>query len=150
MIDMNRENLGLMIEAGYIFLGMQRFKEAREVFEGVCVMASDSDVPVIALGSVDFCERKFSQALRRYKKALKLNPESVFAEAYIGEALFFMGKQEEAIKQLKDVSRKDPKGAAGDFVRALLDAINKGYTPPMLSGHEEVRAYAKAKKEFKK
>lgn len=150
MIDMNRDNLGLMIEAGYIFLGMQRFKEAREVFEGVCVLVPDSDVPLIALGSVDFCERKFAQAQRRYKKALKINPDSIFAEAYIGEALFFMGKQAEAIKQLKDVSKKDPKGAAGDFVRALLDAIDKGYTPPMLSGHEEVREYVKAKKEHQK
>lgn len=145
-IEIDREYLGLMMEAGYIFLGMQRFKEARQVFEGLCVLAPESDIPYIALGSVDFCERKFAQAMRRYKKALKIDPQSIYAEAYIGEALFFMGKKEEAVNQFKSVSSRDPNGRAGDFARAFLEAIDKGFTPEMLSSHEEVREYARSKK----
>ncbi len=145
MTTLDRENLGLMMEAGYVYLGMQRFKEARDVFEGVTSMASDSEIPLIALGSVDFCQGKFTNAIRRYKKALKLDAESLYAKAYMGEALFFMGKKAEAVKQLEEVSKKDVSGRAGDFARALLDAINKGFTPQALSGVDELKAYVKKK-----
>ncbi len=145
MTTLDRESLGLMMEAGYVYLGMQRFKEARDVFEGVTSLAPESEIPLIALGSVDFCQGKFTNAIRRYKKAMKIDAESLYAKAYMGEALFFMGKKAEAVKQLEEVSKNDPKGRAGDFVRALLDAINKGFSPRALSGVDEIKAYVKKK-----
>ena len=150
MIDIDRSYLGLMMEAGYILLGMQRFKEAKEVFEGIMVMAPDSDIPIVALGSVEFCQGKFATAMKQYKIALKKNPESSYAQAYVGEALFFMGKKKEAIQELKKVSKIDRGGKAGDFSVALLDAINKGFDPNMLSGHEEIREYVDKKKKSHK
>lgn len=151
MTILERSYLGLMMEAGYVYLGMQRFKESRDVFEGVASLAPDSEIPLIALGTVDFCQGKFTNAIRRYKKALKIDPSSVYATAYMGEALFFMGKKAEAVKLLKDVVTKDRDGKAADFAKALLDAIDKGYTPQALSGVDEVKAYIKKKeKEGKK
>jgi len=143
MIAIERSNLGLMMEAGYIYLGMQRFKEARDVFEGVASLAGDSEIPLVALGSVDFCQGKFTNAIRHYKKAIKLNPDGLYAQAYMGEALFFMGKKGEAIRQLEEVHKKDASGKAGDFARALLDAINKGWTPQALSGVDEIKGVVK-------
>lgn len=150
MINIDRQHLGLMMEAGYILLGMQRFKDAQEVFDGVSVMAPDSDIPVVALGSVEFCQGKFGRAMKRYKSALKINPESIYAQAYMGEALFFMGKKKEAMDTLERVGKIDPSGRAGDFARALLDAIGKGFDPNMLSGHEEIRKYVDKKKKSRK
>ena len=150
MISIEGQHLGLMMEAGYILLGMQRYKNAKEVFEGLSVIAPDSDVPLVALGSVEFCMGKFAQAVKRYKSALKVDPESLYARAYMAEALFFMGKKDEAVKALKAVSKDDRNGRAGDFARALLDAIKKGFDPNMLSGHEEIREYEKKKKKSQK
>lgn len=149
MIPMEREYLAIMMEAGYVYLGMQRFKESRDVFEGVASLASDSEIPQIALGSVDFCQGKFTNAIKHYKKALKVDSMSLYALAYMGEALLFMGKKNEALKQLEEVSKADIKGRAGDFARALIDAVAKGYTPQQLSGVDEIKAYVK-KKEGKK
>lgn len=140
---MEREHLGLMMEAGYVYLGMQRFKEARDVFEGVASLAPESEIPLVAIGSVDFCQGKFTNAIRRYKKALKLNPQSTYAMAYMGEALFFMGKKSDAVKHLEEVSGIEPNGKAGDFARALLDAIKKGFSPQALSGVDEIKAHVK-------
>ncbi|MBI2974642.1 MAG: tetratricopeptide repeat protein [Deltaproteobacteria bacterium] len=145
MISIEREHLGLMMEAGYVYLGMQRFKEARDVFEGVTSLAPESEIPLVALGSVDFCQGKFTNAIRRYKKALKINPQSTYALAYMGEALFFMGKKAEAVKQLNEVNKLEPAGKASDFAKALLDAISKGFTPQTLSGVDEIKAYLKKK-----
>ena len=136
MINIDRKYLVVMMEAGYIYLGMQKFKEAYQVFEGVVALAPDSDIPLVALGGVDFCLGKFATAIKWYKKALKIDPKSIFAKVYIGEAQFFCGKKDDAVATLQEVSREDPTGGAGDFARALLDAIKQGFTPKMLAGFE--------------
>lgn len=143
MITIDREYLGLMMEAGYILLGMQRYNEAREVFDGIIPMATDSDIPLVAKGSVEFCEGHFEEALNCYKAALKLNKESLYARAYMGECYFFMGQQERAITYLKEVKAADPKDPAAEFAGALLDAITKGYTPGGLSGLDEMKDFEK-------
>ncbi|MBI2346574.1 MAG: tetratricopeptide repeat protein [Deltaproteobacteria bacterium] len=141
MVTIEREHLGLMMEAGYILVGMQRFKEAREVFEGLIAMAPESELPLVALASVDFCQGKFTEACRRYKKALQMNPTSMFAKAYLGEALFFMGKRTEAIAALKEATVGDTEGKAAAFAKALLDAVEQGFTPSMLAGVDDLKQY---------
>ena len=130
MIPMNREDLVILMEGGYLYLRMGRFEEAREVFEGIAVLAPENEIPLVALGSVYFAQMKYDQAVQVYKKALTVKPESAFARAYLGESLFFKGKRDEAMEELKKSSSLDPKGHSGDFARALLDAISKGYEPP--------------------
>ncbi len=141
MIAIHKEYLSLMLEAGYIYLGMQRFKEAKEVFEGVASLKPDSEIPWVALGGVSFCQGKLEEAIQTYKKALKLNPDSIYAKAYLGEALFFKGNKSEALKLLKEVDDSEPKSPVGNFSRALLDAIHKGFTPDALSQKKEVKEY---------
>ena len=131
MIDIPTEDLRLMLEGGYLYLAMQRFKEAKEVFEGVCVLAPESDVPLVALGNVYFVETKFDEAIKIYKKALDLVPASAFAKAYLGETLFFHNKKTEAKSVLEEASKMDPHGKSGDFARSLLELIEKGFNPQM-------------------
>lgn len=136
---MERKDLVVLIEAGYIYLGMQRFKEASEVFEGLCVLSPESEVPMVALGSVAFCQGDFSKAMTHYRKALTIDPKSLFAKVYLGEAMFFSGKRNEAMDLLVEVHDADPTGAAGGFAKALLDAIHHGFTPTLASkkkGHD--------------
>ena len=127
MIGISKEHLATMMEAGYIYIGMQRYKEAKELFEGLCVIAPDSDVPLVAMGNVEFCQGKLKKAISTYQKALKKDPESVFARVYLGEALVFAGKKEEGVELLNSVAHS--KGGASDFAQALLDAIEKGFEP---------------------
>lgn len=141
MIALDNRHLSLMLEAGYVYLGMQRFKEAKEIFEGVSVFKPESEIPLVALGGVSFCQGKLEDAIKAYKKALKLNTESLYAKAYLGEALFFKGSKKEAITLLKQVDDAEPKGPVGDFSRALLDAIHKGFTPDTLSQAKEIKEY---------
>lgn len=129
MIHVPTEDLRLMLESGYLYLAMQRFKEAREVFEGVCVLAPESDVPMVALGNVAFVETKFDEAIKIYKKALDLVPKSAFAKSYLGEALFFNNKKTEAKSILQEASKMDPHGKSGDFARSLLELVEKGFDP---------------------
>lgn len=129
VIQLERQHLVLLLEVGYIYVGMQRFKQARQVFEGVHLLAPQSDVPVIALGGVAFCEGDFKKAIQLYQKALKIDPQSIFAKAYLGEALLFSGQNETGEKILLEVKKEDPSGAAGHFAETLLQAMKKGFDP---------------------
>lgn len=126
IVEIDRAHLAVMMEAGYIYIGMRRHGEARELFEGLSALVPESEVPLIALGNVDFCTGRLASAIRRYRKALAVDPGSVFAKVYLGEALFFSGEEEEGKRLLGEVAKKD-RGGAGEFARALLDAIRKGH-----------------------
>jgi len=129
MISLDRKYLQVMMETGYIFMGMRRFKEARAMFEGLAALVPGSEVPFVALGNVDFCENRLLQAIKHYRQALKLDPESLFAKVYMGEALIFVGEREKGMALLNDVAKAD-RGGAGDFARALRDTVTHGFVPP--------------------
>lgn len=131
MIPVPSEDLRVLLEAGYLYLGMQKFKEAAELFEGVIALAPKSEVPVVALGNVFCVQGKFDQAVKTYEKALELDPQSAFATAYLGEALFFKGDKAKALETLTKASKLDPDGKSGDFARSLLDLIKRGFTPDL-------------------
>lgn len=128
MIELKKKHMAAIMEAGYICMGMRRFADAKAIFEGLSVIVPDSDVPVVALGNVDFCQGKVDSAIKYYNRALKLDAESIFAKVYLGEALFFSGKKAQAIELLKEVAKKDHSGA-GEFAKSLMDAIKKGFDP---------------------
>lgn len=132
MIDVPRDDLVMLLEAGYIYLAMTKFKEAKQVFEGVIALAPKHEVPRVALGNVLFAQKKYLPAIRALKEALKLNPESAFAQAHLGEALLFNGKKDQALEALKKASELEPKGKAGNFARSLTELIGMGYDPVQL------------------
>jgi tetratricopeptide (TPR) repeat protein len=131
MIQVPSEDLRILMEAGYLYLAMQKFQEAKELFEGVVTLAPKSEVPLVALGNVFCVQGKFDQAIKTYEKALELDGKSAFALAYLGEALFFKGDKEKAVKTLEEASKLDPKEKSGDFARSLLDLISKGFIPDL-------------------
>lgn len=130
MIQIPKEDLIVLMEGGYICLHLGRYEEAREVFEGVAVLAPESEVPLVAIGSVFFAQFRYDQAVKVYRKAIALKPDSAFARAYLGESLFFRGKKTEAIAELEKASMLEPQGKSGDFARTLLESIEKGFVPP--------------------
>lgn len=129
MIDVPRDDLVLMLEAGYIYLAMGKFSEARQIFEGLTALAPKHEVPHVAVANVLFAQKKYLPAIRTLKDAIKLNAKSAFAHAHLGEAYLFYGKKEEALQELGVASKLEPKGKAGDFARSLADLIGQGYEP---------------------
>lgn len=145
MIPVARDDLVVMLEAGYIYLAMKKFKEAREVFEGVCILAPKHDVPQVALATVYFSQSKFLESIRTLKAALKDNPESAFALAHLGESQLFYGKRDEAYESLRKAAAVEPNGKSGDFARSLIKLMDDGYDPKKLKkAHEEALKQVKA------
>lgn len=130
IVPVSKQEAMILIEAGYQLMNMHRFDHAREVFTGVAALLPRSEVPHFALGSLEFALGHDDKALQEYRKAQRLAPESGVARAYAGEALLFMGKVAEAVKELKAAIDLDPDGDGARLARALLEAKEAGALPP--------------------
>lgn len=126
LIDVPQPQAALMLEAGYFYMEMNKFKEAEDIFTGVAALLPVSEVPHICLGNLYFAQGKFQRALKSHEEALKLNPESLSAQTHIGEALLFLGKTEDGIAKLQGVINSSSGDPSEDFAKALLDAHEAG------------------------
>lgn len=131
MIDVPKDDVILMLEAGYIYLAMKRFKEARDLFQGVCELTPKHDVPRVALANVFFAQGKYLECIRTLKAAIKDKPDSAYAHAHLAEAQLFYGKKEDAIKTLEKTLELGTVSENGvkDFVENLKKLIADGYDP---------------------
>ncbi|MBU0505189.1 MAG: tetratricopeptide repeat protein [bacterium] len=131
MIDVPREDIIVMLEAGYIYLAMKKFKEAKHIFEGICELAPKHEVPRVGVANVFFAQGKYLEAIRILKKTITDNPDSAFAYAHLGEAQLFYGKRKEAQSNLTKASELDSgdDGKSGEFARSLLGLMDMGYDP---------------------
>lgn len=131
MIQVPRDDIIIMLEAGYINLAMKKFKEARSIFEGVCELVPKHDVPQVGVANVFFAQGKFLETVRVLKQTIKDNPTSAYAYSHLGEAYLFNNKRDDALETLKKASDLEPtkEGRSGEFARSLIELINLGYDP---------------------
>ncbi len=116
----SNDEIGLLMEAGYIYRDSNKFQESREVFSGAGALFPQSEIPEIALGTVDFAASDFDGAIGHYKRALQMNPRSAYAYVHMGEAAIFQMDKESARSHLKKAIELDPRGEYGKAARSLL------------------------------
>jgi predicted Zn-dependent protease len=121
IIPVSQGEIALLLESGYLYMEMQKFKEAEEIFAGVAALIPHSEVPLICLGNLQFSQGRYERALKFQKEALVRQPNSALAQAHIGEALLFLKKRPEA-----KVALEKEEGDAAAFARALLDGSAAG------------------------
>jgi tetratricopeptide (TPR) repeat protein len=130
LVPLARREAMILLEAGYLWLDMGQFEKAREVFAGAAVLMPKSEVPQLALGSLEFAQGRHDKALQAYRAAQRLAPNSGLPRAHAAEALLFMGKVPEALKELKAAVDVDPEGDGARLAKALMDAKDAGALPP--------------------
>ena len=126
LIELPQPEAALLLEAGYLYMEMGKPKEAEEVFAGVAALLPHSEVPLVALGNLEFSQGHFQRALKHHQEALKVKPTSALAQAHVGEALLWLKKSDEGRAALEKAIDMDPSGAPAQFARALLDAQQQG------------------------
>ena len=130
LVPVTKQQAQLLLEAGYVWMDMGQFDKAREVFQGAAALMPKSEVPQLALGTLEFAQGRHDKALQAYRAAQRLSPKSGLPRAHAAEALLFMGKEEEAVKELKAAMDLEPDGDGAKLARALLEAKEAGALPP--------------------
>jgi tetratricopeptide (TPR) repeat protein len=126
LIDVPQPEAAMLLEAGYLYMEMGKPKDAEEVFAGVAALLPHSDVPLVALGNLEFAQGRYQRALKYHQDALKTKPASALAQAHIGEALLWLKRADEGVKALKKAIELEPDGMPATFARALLEAHEQG------------------------
>jgi tetratricopeptide (TPR) repeat protein len=124
IVDVSTDDVIFLMEAGYIYLNMGRFTEAKEIFEGVVEVRPDSDVPRVALGNVFHAQGKFLDAAKVHRETLKDIPSSARAHAGLAECLIFQKKTDQALDELKKAVELEPGSDVANYARTLMDAID--------------------------
>jgi tetratricopeptide (TPR) repeat protein len=123
-IQVTAEEVGLLMEAGFIYRYARKFDEARDIFRGIRALRPASEVPEVALGGISFDEGNFKEAILHYKKAIQIDPKSAYAYAHLGEAQAFANNKEDARRSLRSARELDPRGEHGNFARGLLTLLD--------------------------
>lgn len=123
LVEVPQSEIALLLESGYLYMEMQKYKEAEEIFAGVAALVPHSEVPLVCLGNLAVSQGKYDRALRHHKEALQRQPKSALAEAHQGEVLIFLKKKDEARAALKRALELEPEGPSGAFARSLLDGL---------------------------
>lgn len=123
-VQPNDEELRVILEAGFVLREAGRLDDAEAVFRGVTELLPTSDVPRVALGTVELKRQHFTEAQTLYHEALRLNPESLYARVHIAEWLLFQNQREAAEVELREIIRLDPDSPHSHTARLLLDAAD--------------------------
>jgi predicted Zn-dependent protease len=120
LVPLSKRQAMVMLEAGYLWMDLGNFDHARELLSGAALLMPKSEVPQLALGTLEFNRGAYDKALQAFRRAQSLAPRSALPRAHCGEALLFMGKQAEALRELK-VALEQPDSDGGRLARELLE-----------------------------
>ncbi|MBI3180732.1 MAG: tetratricopeptide repeat protein [Myxococcales bacterium] len=130
LVPMGKQQAMILLEAGYLWMDMGKYEKAKEVLSGAAALMPKSEVPQLAMGTLEFVQGRHEKALQAYRAAQKLAPRSGLPRAHCGEALLFMGKVNEAMKELKAACEIEPDGDGARLANALIEAKEVGALPP--------------------
>lgn len=118
------EELRVILESGFVLREAGRLDDADAVFRGALELLPDSDVPRVALGTVELQRGRFAEAQALCEEALRARPESLYARVHRAESLLFQQRREEAEEELREVLAAEPDSPHARTARALLEAAD--------------------------
>jgi predicted Zn-dependent protease len=118
------EELRVILEAGFVLREAGRLDEAERVFRGAIELLPTSDVPHVALSTVELRRGHFAAAQAICEEALRLRPHSLYARLHLAEALLLQQRRPEAETELRAIIATDAASPHSRTARALLDAAD--------------------------
>ena len=118
------EELRVILESGFVLREAGRLDDAGAVFRGALELLPDSDVPRVALGTVELQRGRFTEAQALCEEALRLQPASLYARVHRAESLLFQQRRDEAEEELREIVAQEPDSPHARTARALLEAAD--------------------------
>ena len=118
------EELRVILEAGFALRYTRRLNEAADIFRGIAALLPESDVPRVALGTVELERGRFAEAQAACEEALRNDPESLYARVQRADALLFQGRRVEAEAELNAIIAAHDESPHSRTARALLAAAD--------------------------
>jgi tetratricopeptide (TPR) repeat protein len=110
----------LMLEAGCVYRYAGRFREARDIFNGVRVLLPTREVADLALAGVAMDEGNLDEAEAHCRRALELNRASAAAYAQLAEIQLLQNNGAGGRQSLQRSVEISPNGPTAALARTLL------------------------------
>jgi tetratricopeptide (TPR) repeat protein len=92
------ENVGLLLDAGFIYANLDKIKEAIETYKKVIELVPSNPAGFTGLGFVYKIQGNNKKRLEMFQKAVKLSPANAMVHFEVGEVLLEMEHYENALK----------------------------------------------------
>ncbi|MCA2979684.1 MAG: tetratricopeptide repeat protein [Myxococcaceae bacterium] len=119
LVPMSKQQAMIMLEAVYLWMDLGNFDHARDLVTGASALMPKTKQVQFALGTLEFNQQRYDKALQAFRAAQRLDPKSALARAHCAEALLFMGKSGEALKELQAAFELEDDGGVPDFAFRL-------------------------------
>jgi tetratricopeptide (TPR) repeat protein len=119
ILPMSKQQAMIMLESVYLWMDLGKFEHARELVNGAAALMPKTKQVQFALGTLEFNQQKYDKALQAFRAAQRLDPKSALARAHCAEALLFMGKSGEALKELQAALDLEDDGGVPEFAYRL-------------------------------
>lgn len=123
LVPLSKQQAMLLLESAYLLMELGNVEHARETAFGCALLMPKSEVPQMALGTIEFNAQRYDKALQAYRAAQRLAPKSALPRAHCGEALQAMGKYAEAMKELNAAVDVEPGSQGAQFALALMVVV---------------------------
>jgi len=110
----------LMLEAGCVYRYARRFREARDVFQGVRALVPTRDVADLGLAGVSVDEGKLEEAEANCRRALELNRASAAGYAQLAEIQLRQNSAAAARQSIQRSLELSPNGPSAALAKTLL------------------------------
>lgn len=114
------KEIRLMLEAGCVYRYARRFREARDIFQGVRALLPTREVADLALAGVSMDEGKLDEAEAHCRQALELNRASAAAYAQLAEIQLLRKNNAGARQSLQKSMEISPNGPTAALSKTLL------------------------------
>jgi predicted Zn-dependent protease len=119
-VEIPTKEIALMMEVGHLCRYARRFREARDIFQGVGTLLRVRDTADLALAAVAFDEQKFDEAKTLCRRVLNNDRRNVSAYAQLAELHISRNEMADALNLLKVARDLRPAEPVASFVNALL------------------------------
>lgn len=125
LFAMNPQVMQALAEHGYMLYEQGKYATARVIFEGLAAIDNGNHNYHRLLGSIYQIEGLWDAAYYRYTLALKAVPDDIYTLTNRGEVLVKLGKNKEAVDDLKQAALLDNSNTnpAAKRARVLLSNL---------------------------
>lgn len=110
----------LMLEAGCVYRYARRYREARDIFQGVRALVPTLEAADLALAGVSLDEGKLEEAEAHCRRALELNRASSAAYVQLGEIQLLKNRATDARQSLQKSLDLSPNGPSAALAKTLM------------------------------
>lgn len=113
------KEIALMMEVGHLCRYARRFREAREIFQGVGALLRERDAADLALAAVAFDEQKFNDVEALCRRVLNSDRRNVSAYTQLAQLHISRNETADALNALKAARDLRPSEPVASLVTSL-------------------------------